>query len=156
MQKNIIILFDKLKSINASDFYTIESDFFSTLYSVPNKTSYPFINAFLMVSSWFGTSERSGVWTFYEATNRSDIQNAVDHLKQNGDTELANIMESGIHDYQDPIYLNDLEYPEDWISGTEVIDKWIGEHRDSLFQWLYEFLITNEKRIMECLDNNRT
>ena len=149
MLTNIKLLYDKLKSITSLDFYTLESDFFIFLYSLPNKTDYPFINAFLIVSSWFGTSERSGVWTFYEATPQSDIQKAVVYLKQHNDTELAYIIESGIHDYQNPVYLNDFEYPEEWISESEEIDKWIDEHRDWLCQWLYNFLIANEKIIVD-------
>ena len=72
---DITQLYDRLKAIDHKHFYEIEADFFQCFCSNPVTASLPLINAFLIVSSWFGTSERSGVWTFCEATNPERIQN---------------------------------------------------------------------------------
>ena len=79
---DITQLYDRLKAIDYKHFYEIESDFFQCFCSNPETVSLPLINAFLIASSWFGTSERSGAWTFYEATNPERIQKAVDYLIQ--------------------------------------------------------------------------
>ena len=39
------------------------------------------VKALLIISSWFGMLQRSGVWTFYEATNPKEIADAVNDLK---------------------------------------------------------------------------
>lgn len=145
---NIQKLYEKLKSMDYKEYYEIESDFFPYLYANSKIRELSDINAFLIVSSWFGTSERSGVWTFYEATAQSNVQRAVDYLNQVGDSELAAIIERGIHDYQNPIYSGNFEYPEEWIDESNEIDDWIIEHSDWLWHWLYDFLIVNENRII--------
>ena len=38
------------------------------------------------------------------------------------------MIEKGIHDYQNPQYAEDFEYPEEWITESEEIDAWITEH----------------------------
>ena len=148
MHMDIKKLYEKLKSMDDKEFYKIESDFFIYLYSDPNKSSLPFVNTFLIVSSWFGTSMRSGVWTFYETANEQNVKNAVDYLKQTGETELAAIIEKGIHDYQNPIYSENFDYPEKWISEADEIDDWITEQESRLSNWLYNFLIANEDKII--------
>ncbi len=145
---DITQLYDRLKAIDHKHFYEIESDFFQCFCYNPETVSLPLINAFLIVSGWFGTSERSGAWTFYEATNPESIQKAVDYLIQSGETELAAVIEKGIHDYQNPQYTEDFEYPEEWITESEEIDVWIKEHDDWLCHWLYDYLLKNENRII--------
>ncbi len=54
----------------------------------------------------------------------------------------------GIHDYQNPRYAEDFEYPEEWITESEEIDAWIKEHDDWLCHWLYDYLLRNENRII--------
>ena len=145
---DITQLYDRLKAIDHKHFYEIESVFFQCFCSNPETVSLPLINAFLIVSSWFGTSERSGAWTFYEATNPESIQKAVDYLIQSGETELTAVIKKGIHDYQNPQYAEDFEYPEEWITESEEIDAWITEHDDWLCHWLYDYLLRNENKII--------
>ena len=57
-------LFDQLKKSDYTDFYNYETDIFSYLYRNEELVNQPFVKTFLIVSSWLGTSMRSGAWTF--------------------------------------------------------------------------------------------
>ena len=145
---NISDLYKRLESLSYSDFFEVESDFFTYLSSISKDQSIPCINTFLIVSNWMGTSERSGVWVFYESTNISLIQEAVLYLKAQEDNELACMLEKGIHDYQNPIYSENYNYPDEWITESEQIDDWISDHPDWLRRWLYTFLLDNKEQII--------
>ena len=139
-------LFDQLKKSDYTEFYNYETDMFSYLYRNQELINLPFVNTFLIVSSWLGTSMRSGAWTFYEATPIEDIMIAVKHLNEIGESELCRILKKGIHDYQNPLY-ND-EYPEEWMKESDDIDKWIIEHENWLYHWLYDYILTHEDKII--------
>ena len=144
---DISILFNNLEKIDYQELYKMETDIFLSLDCIPDETRPPCVNAFLIISSWFGTSQRSGVWTFYEATKAEKIYSVLQFLKENGDNELAQILEKGMHDYQNPVYAENFDYPEEWIKEADEIDKWIMEHEDWLWKWKYKLLIDNK----ECL-----
>lgn len=148
---NIINLFDNLIKIDYKELYKMESEFYLLLCEEPFEKRLSCVNAYLIISSWFGTSQRSGVWTFYEATNLEEIDATLQYLKTNNDMELAEIFEKGIHDYHNPIYAENFDYPEEWIEESDEIDKWIMEHEEWLWQWEYKMLIDNEKIIKEYL-----
>ncbi len=141
---NIEYLYKKIELLSNKDFFKFETDFYIYLSKYKE---IPFANAFLIISSWFGTSERNGVWTFYEATEKAEIQKAVLYLKEHKETELANIIEKGIHDYQNPIYEN-CDYPDEWLEEAEEIDNWIQNNRDWLLKWLYTFILNNKEQII--------
>ena len=107
----------------------------------------PCINAFLMISSWFGISQRSGVWTFYESADSHEIEITLQYLKTTNENELADIFKKGIHDYQNPIYTENFNYPKEWIEESEKIDKWISDNEDLLWKWEYRLLINNRDLI---------
>ncbi len=140
-------LYKKLEEMDYKDFYMIEADFFLYLYQISYE-KLPCIKAYLIISSWFGTSLRSGVWIFYEATNPKEIADMVAYLKKQEENELASFLEKGIHDYHNPIYAEKLEYPNEWIEEANLIDEWIWRHEDWLWNWLYCFLSSNKDLIM--------
>ena len=148
MSSRIAQLYKRLKLTDSKDFYTIEPDFFLCLSSDSDRASLPCVNAFLTVSAWFGTSERSGVWTFYESANPPDVQKAADYLRAAGETALAAVLESGMHDYQNPVYAEEFSYPEEWMIEAAEIDRWIQKHAAQLQDLLYRLLLEHEDCIL--------
>lgn len=140
-------LYRALNSIDYTHFYELEPNFCLCFSSDRRKAEIPLINAFLVVSNWQATSFQSGVWTYYEATDPQMIKNAVNFLKKNSYKELAEIISKGIHDYQNPQYAVEYDYPEKWLEESEEIDNWISEHEDYLQKWLYDLLIDNKEII---------
>ena len=140
-------LYRALNSIAYTHFYELESNFCLCFSSDRRKAEFPLINTFLVVSNWQATSFQSGVWTYYEATDPQMIKNAVDFLKKKSYKDLAEIISKGIHDYQNPQYADEYDYPENWIEESEEIDNWINEHEDYLQKWLYDFLLDNKETI---------
>lgn len=55
-------LYQRLSEMDYKDMYELEADFFCDF----SENRLPWITTFLTISTWFGTSIRSGVWTFYE------------------------------------------------------------------------------------------
>ncbi len=140
-------LYSRLENTDKNEFYKIEPDFFMYLYSLYREEPVTLINAYLIVSSWHGTSLRSGVWTFYESTDKARIEEAVSYLKDNGDTELADMIRRGIHNYQTPEYIENLNYPDEWIDESDEIDDWISDNEEKIYEWLYSFILKNKKII---------
>lgn len=145
---DIKYLYKELEKLNYKEFYKVEADFYMFLLEVEKREHSTLINTFLIVSNWFGTSLRSGVWTFYEATKKIQIQKTVLYLKEHNDIELAEIIEKGIFDYENPIYAENFDYPSEWMVESEKIDKWISNHIDWLRNWLYNFLLKNKEYIV--------
>ena len=141
-------LYKKLEEITYEDFYMIEADFFLLLSDISYEKRIPCVKAFLIISSWFGTSQRSGVWTFYEATNPKEIADVVDYLKSLEENELANLLEKGMHDYHSPIYAGNFDYPDEWIEESKLIDEWLWGHEAELWNWLYCLLSNNKDLII--------
>ncbi|MBR1735843.1 MAG: hypothetical protein IJ736_02340 [Firmicutes bacterium] len=148
MNTEIKRIYDKLELLDYGDFYKVESDFLMYFWK-NDKMSDPIVNTFSVVSNWHAMSQRSGVWTFYEATGKSVIQSAVEHLKGINDTELAAMIEKGIHDYGDPIYQENFDYPQEWIDEADIIDDWIGKNEEWLLHWYYDYLIRYKEQIMK-------
>lgn len=141
-------LFQKLLGMDYKNMYEMEAEFFLALYYGFSENRLLWINAFLTISSWFGISMRSGVWTFYETANVQEITDTLQYLKLNNENELAAIFEKGIHDYQNPKYAENYNYPEEWIKESEQIDEWISVHEDWLWKWEYNLLVMNKDSIL--------
>lgn len=140
-------LYQKLLEMDHKDMYRMEADFFTKLYYDFSEKRLPWITAFLTISTWFGTSMRSGVWTFYEVGNIQEMKITAQYLRVSGNKELADIFEQGIHDYQSPEYANNYEYPKEWLEEADKIDEWISEHEDSLWKWEYDILVMNLEKL---------
>ena len=42
----------------------------------------------------------------------------------------------GIHDYHNEKYLENYNYPDEWIEESEIIDKWIFENEINIYRFL--------------------
>ncbi len=71
-------LIEKGILVASEEFYLVESDLFMEFSDMEEKPY--FVAAFLELSSWMGTSLRSGVWTYYEATARRAINETIQYL----------------------------------------------------------------------------
>ncbi len=146
------ILFSMLESaVSSTEAVSVQAEFFRKLYADASLRALPFVNAFLIVSGWLGTSLRSGVWTFYEATPQQDVQAAAGYLEQSGFAELAAMLQKGIHDYQAPQYQADFDYPEEWITESEEIDRWITAHEDAILHHLTDELLRRRQELTEAI-----
>ena len=104
-----------------------------------NKAS-PKERAYLMVSEWIDYAERTIVLEFYEFTPEERVREAVSYLSDTGETEIAEMMEKGIHDYHNPKYTDMCDYPEEWVDDCFEIDEWILKNKERLHKWLDEYL----------------
>lgn len=146
--KNIEKLYQQIPEIDNHEFYLLEPEFCRELYYHISADKRPLcVTAFLTILNWFAMSQRSGVWTFYESTSPEDIELTLQFLTQTGDEELASIFSYGAHDYQNPKYAGNWNYPDEWIEEAEEIDDWISDHEDWLYMWERKLLMDNKKLI---------
>lgn len=96
----------------------------------------PVKKAYELVSYWIETSEKTIVLEFYESVPVDDIREAVKVLRMEGETELACMIEKGIHEYRDPQYRCVNDYPEDCLNDCFEIDVWIRNHKEQLKRWM--------------------
>lgn len=106
-------LYEQLNILATDDFEQIEPTFFLKLHSIPDEIKPQSVVVFWNISTWQGTSVQSGVWTFYVT---------LQYLVQTGQTELADVFSRGIHDYQNPKYALNYNYPDAWMEESDVID----------------------------------
>lgn len=139
--------YERLSNIKLEDFYLVETDFFIALSSVPMQKRPICVTTFLVISNWTGTSLRSGVWTFYEIYNAEEIKSAICYLKENNIGEMAEVLALGVHDYQNPKYAENFDYPEEWIEESEKIDSWISENQKYIIEWKRRLLMDNRELI---------
>lgn len=141
-------LYQQLAELESDDFYQIESDFCQVLSEDLPETGRPAcVIAFLVITDWFAKSQGSGVWTFYEAGDPEEIETALQFLKESENQELADIFAYGIHDYQNPKYAEQFDYPEEWIEESDKIDDWIEENEAWLNAWQRNLLLENRELI---------
>ncbi len=141
-------LYKQLSEITDDCFYQVESDFFMLLYRIPDENKHQIVRVFLTICNWHSTSLRSGVWTFYETANANDLIITLEYLNHTGLTELAEIFAKGIHDYQNPIYAENFDYPDEWIEESDEIDCWISDHEEWLTDWKRNLLIKSKDIIL--------
>ena len=102
--------------ISCNDFYLIETELFCALYSMKDKPD--FVAVFLELSSWRGTSLRSGVWTYYEATNKEQVETIIRYLQRySPDEEICRMYALGNHNYSDVKYQSEYDYPQECNEG---------------------------------------
>ena len=90
-------LINKGLEASGADFHLVEADLFNALYAIEDKPD--FVSTFLELSSWMGTSFRSGVWTYYEATAKGQVEMIIRYLQQNAsDSEINRMYALGNHD----------------------------------------------------------
>lgn len=139
---NIRDIIKKGIEVPAKGFFTVETELFTTLYAMKDKPD--FVYAFLGLSSWMGTSLRSGVWTYYESTDKKEIDTVIKYLNQyDSENAIAGMYTLGNHDYGDANYQDDFEYPKEWIEESEKIDKWILDNEETIIRFLQDILRNN-------------
>lgn len=137
-------LIEKGISIAPEEFYLVESDLLITFSNMREKHN--FVDAFLELSSWMGTSLRSGVWTYYEATKREVIHRTMRYLSQVApDEDISKMYALGHHNYGDEKYQADFNYPQEWLDESELIDQWIFDHEKEIILFLQKILRMNYK-----------
>lgn len=150
--KNIEKLYQQIPKVDISEFYLLEHEFCRELYYHISVEQRPLcVTAFLTILNWFAVSQRSGVWTFYESTSPKDIELTLQFLAQTGDEELACVFQYGAHDYQNPKYDGNWDYPSEWIEEAGKIDDWISGHEVWLYMWERKLLVDNKKEILSKL-----
>lgn len=143
-------LYERLEKTDRKHFYLLEADFFLKFYyEIPREERPDDVVAFMTISNWSGFSRRSGVWTYYEVADPTDLEETIRYLQQHGDRELKEIFAYGIHDYQNPKYRENFNYPKNWITESEKIDDWIAAHETWLWEWERTLLLENRERICE-------
>lgn len=50
----------------------------------------------------------------------------------------------GIHDYHNEKYLDNYNYPDEWIEESEIIDKWIFENEINIYRFLRDLILENK------------
>jgi hypothetical protein len=93
--------------------------------------------AFIFVETllWFAQGERSGVWTYYEATPRPRQDAMLDALRRGAPEELSSWYERGMRDWSD----------EDRIAA---VDTWIEAHGEAANQWLRALAANNREALL--------
>lgn len=147
MQK-INPLYDTLLTMADRDFYQIETEFFMMLQRIPDHRKPDAVVAFLTISNWKGTSLRSGVWTFYESAQQRDLEITSTYLTNAGQIDLAEVFSRGIHDYQNPVYAENFDYPSEWMDEEDEIDHWISTHEHWLDTWMRNLLLYNRETVI--------
>lgn len=147
MMERIEKLYMQLARTDRRNFYQIETDFFMMFYQIPEEERLDCMTAFMTISNWMGISMRSGVWTFYEGAAKQELEVALRFLEQTGWEEAGQMFEYGIHDYQNPVYQENCNYPEIWMEEAELIDKWIAEREDQIYEWLIKLLENHKEEI---------
>lgn len=142
--------------VEHEEFYLLEPEFCGELYyHIPVDKRPLCVTAFLTIVNWFAMSRRSGVWTFYEGASSEDIELTIQYLEQTGDGELASVVRYGAHDYQNPKYAGNWNYPKKWIDESGKIDDWINRHEVWLYMWERKALIDNKTLICSLEDDER-
>ncbi|NGZ77688.1 hypothetical protein [Saccharibacillus alkalitolerans] len=88
--------------------------------------------------SWQAMSERSGVWTYYEAVDPQDAEAASDWLREQADGEVFAVYSKGSGHCADEQLMNGID---EWIERNgESIDRLIERTLRAHKAWFYEKL----------------
>lgn len=147
--QDIAKLYEALAATWDRDFQRIEAEFFMMLQNIPDSKKTDAVVTFLTISNWKGTSLRSGVWTFYESARQRDLQITSAYLTNDGQIELAEVFSRGIHDYQNPVYAENFDYPSEWMDEADEIDHWISTHEHWLDAWMCNLLLKSKDTVIE-------
>lgn len=133
---------EMLKLAQDDELCELELDLFGLIYDKKNTSG--IIECFLTLSNWIGFSLRDGVWTFYEYTDDQSIEKTKKFLEIKNWIELTDMYKLGMHDYHNKKYLDNYNYPDEWIEESEIIDNWIFENEISLYKFLKDMILENE------------
>ena len=133
---------EMIKLAQDDELCELELDLFALIYD--KKSESIAIECFLTLSNWVGFSLRDGVWTFYEYTNDESIEKTKEFLEMKNWHELTDMYKFGMHDYHNEKYLDNYNYPDEWIEESVIIDKWIFENEISIYRFLKEMILENE------------
>lgn len=133
-------IIEKAINMKPDEFYLVEPVLFQMFYTQKHKPD--FITAFLGVSSWRGSSLRSGVWTYYETADKTEVDRIISYLQKYAqDNKIAYWFSLGNHDYDK--YKADYSYPQEWMDESDMIDKWILENEANISEFLQKMLREN-------------
>lgn len=106
---------------------------------------------FMEMNNWQGMSQRCGVWQYYEsgAFQNGKFERVLAFLKSKNEEEMASVYAYGIHDYANEKYQENYDYPEEWIDESDKIDKWISDHEDYLYKWMYDLVLEHKSEILK-------
>lgn len=137
--------------------YHISTFLYQYYKDTPTDTMPAALMVFTELDNWQGMSQRCGVWQYYESRSyTADIFEKVrEYLRNLGETELADIYASGIHDYADPQYTKDGEYdyPDEWLTEAETIDDWIDENNNFIYSLKRSIILDNREVLLDLVNN---
>lgn len=158
---NIETIYMHLDSIESDEFPEVDYEFYSYFsekygYAENYDENVPeCITVFMILEDWYSCWFRGGSWTFYEYyAGKKALKITLNFLRKFADKEMADIFESGIHEYDNPKYKKDSNYPKEWLDEAEQIDIWIENRESEIFRFLEKILIDNKKTI--CGKNNKS
>ena len=132
-------LFHILDIIEEKDYWLICSSFLSYFYN--NKITSPdFVNAFIVLDNILGNFLRGGVWQCFEYEKPENLEATAKYFYDHGNNELAKFISDNIHDYSNPKYQENFDYPNEWINESEKFDKWLSDHKKDIYQIEYNLL----------------
>ncbi len=135
-------MIERIKLAQDDELSELELDLFALIYDKKNASIA--IEIFMTLSNWVGFSLRDGVWTFYEYTNDESIEKTKEFLEIKNWKELTDMYKMGIHDYHNEKYLDNYNYPDEWIEESEIIDKWIFENEINIYRFLRDLILENK------------
>lgn len=95
---------------------------------------------FLIVESlvWFAQAERSGVWTYFEATSAPRQQAMLEALTAGAPAGFAQAYAKGVSGWRDE-------------AGMAGVDRWLSARDDENNRWLWQLARANRAQIDELL-----
>lgn len=135
--------------------YEYDGDFFMLFYDIFKDK--PFIEIpdaafmFMEIDGWQGMSQRCGVWQYYESGSfeHGKFERVLEYLKSQNEYDMAKIYAIGIHDYDDPKYEENFDYPEEWLVESEKIDTWITENEEHIYTWKKDLILNHRNEILK-------
>ena len=93
--------------------------------------------AFLFVETllWFAQAQRSGVWTYYEATSQARQQAMLEAVRA-APEGFATWYEQGMRDWKDE-------------TRIDAVDKWMEANDDAAHAWLRTLATTNRDALLD-------
>lgn len=143
------------KSSGHKMFWEYEGEFFMLFYNRFKSTPFTDIPdiafMFMEISNWQGMSVRCGVWQYYEsgAFANGKFERVLSFLKNDREEEMASVYACGIHDYANVKYRENCDYPEEWFDGADKIDKWISDHDEYLYKWMYDLIMNHSREVLK-------
>lgn len=140
-------LYQKLETTDRCAFHQVDADFLLETLQMRKDDLPDCLRIYSTISQWFGTSLRSGVWTYYEMEDMRELQLTAQYLSGDSWKELYRMFCLGIHAYQSPQFIGNFNYPREWIDESSSIDEWIMKNEQKLYEWQREFLLEHRDEI---------